>query len=70
MARAKQFGDPDGEINDEISLKFALAKKIKSVDINAVKNDVMPFLKEPRCTKIWSGDYFLELVRVINFSLS
>ncbi|MDR1829602.1 MAG: nucleotidyl transferase AbiEii/AbiGii toxin family protein [Candidatus Fibromonas sp.] len=70
MARAKQFGDPDGKINDEISLKFALEKRIKSVDINAVKNDVMPFLKEPRRTKIWSRDYFLELVRGINFSPS
>ena len=70
MARAEQFGDSDGKINDEISLKFALEKRIKSVDINAVKNDVMPFLKEPRCTKIWSRDYFLELVRGINFSLS
>ena len=59
--RARQFGDPGGKIKDEKSLKFALSKRIKAVDINAVKNDVMPFLKNPHGTKIWSKDYFLEL---------
>jgi len=43
-------------------LKLSLAKRIKSVDINAVKSDVMPFLKNPQDTEIWSEDYFLELV--------
>jgi predicted nucleotidyltransferase component of viral defense system len=62
MARAKQFGDPDGRIKNEKSLKLALSKRIKSVDINAVKNDIMPFLKNPKDTEIWSENYFLELV--------
>jgi len=61
MARAKQFGDPAGKIKDEKSLKLALAKRIKSVDINAVKKDVMPFLKNPEDAEIWSEGYFLEL---------
>jgi len=65
MARAKQFGDADGKIKDENSLKIALAKRIKSVDINAVKKDVTPFLKNPSSIKIWSEDYFLELVKVL-----
>jgi len=62
LARAKQFGDPDGRIKDEKSLKQSLAKRIKSVDINAVKSDVMPFLKNPQGIEIWSENYFLELV--------
>jgi len=65
LARAKQFGDPDGRIKDEKSLKLALAKRIKSVDINAVKNDVMPFLKNPQDTEIWGKTYFLELAKRI-----
>jgi len=62
LARAKQFGDLDGKIKDEKSLKLSLAKRIKSVDINAVKNDVMPFLKNLQDIEIWSEDYFLKLV--------
>jgi len=62
LARAKQFGNPDGKIKDEKSLKLSLAERIKSVDINAVKNDVMPFLKNPQDIEIWSKNYFLELV--------
>ena len=65
LARAKQFGDPNGRIKDEKSLKLSLAKRIKSVDINAVKSDVMPFLKNPQDTEIWSEDYFLELVELV-----
>jgi len=61
LARAKQFGDPDGKIKDEKSLKLSLAERIKSVDINAVKSDVMPFLKNPQDTEIWNENYFLEL---------
>jgi len=62
IARAKQFGDTGGKIKDEKLLKLALANTIKSVDINAVKNDVTPFLKNPHSTEIWSEDYFLDLV--------
>jgi len=65
IARAKQFGDTGGKIKDEKDLKLALANIIKSVDINAVKNDVTPFLKNPHSTEIWSEDYFLELVGIL-----
>jgi len=65
LARAKQFGDPDGIIKDEKSLKQALERRIKSVDISSVKSDVMPFLKNPQGTEIWSENYFLELARRI-----
>jgi predicted nucleotidyltransferase component of viral defense system len=63
IARAKQFGDTSGKIRDEKSLKLALAKRIKSVDISAVKNDIMPFLKKTQSIEIWSEDYFLELAK-------
>ena len=61
MARAKQFGDPSGEIKNEKALKLALAKRIRDTDINAVKNDIMPFLKEQKSVEIWGEGYFLEL---------
>ncbi|MDR2732918.1 MAG: hypothetical protein LBB36_06845, partial [Fibromonadaceae bacterium] len=47
------IGDAYGKIKNEKSLKLALAKRIKSADINAVKKDVMPFLKNPQSTEIW-----------------
>jgi predicted nucleotidyltransferase component of viral defense system len=63
MARAKQFGDPSGEIKDEKTLKFALAKRIRSTDINAVKGDIMPFLRNLQSVKIWDESYFLKLAQ-------
>ena len=63
IARASQFGDQGMRIKNEKSLKQALSKRIKSADIKAVLSDVLPFLKNPKSTEIWSTDYFLELAK-------
>jgi hypothetical protein len=48
--------------------KNLLKAKILKTDINLVKNDLRPFIKNPSEMDIWSTDYFLQLVDMINFS--
>ncbi|MDR1347574.1 MAG: nucleotidyl transferase AbiEii/AbiGii toxin family protein, partial [Prevotellaceae bacterium] len=44
-----------------------LKERILKTDINAVKNDVRPFIKKPVEMEIWSTEYFLQLVDMIRF---
>jgi hypothetical protein len=48
-------------------LKNLLKERITTTDINLVKNDVRPFLKNQQEMEIWSTDYFLQLVDMIKF---
>ncbi|KAA6334700.1 hypothetical protein EZS27_017000 [termite gut metagenome] len=45
-----------------------LKEKILKTDINVVKNDVRPFIKNSSEMDIWATDYFLQLVDMINFT--
>ena len=45
--------------------KTTLKKQIQETDIYLVKNDVLPFIKNPSDTDIWSTDYFLQLMELI-----
>jgi predicted nucleotidyltransferase component of viral defense system len=47
--------------------KKRLREKIEKTNINLVKKDVSPFLKNPAEMGIWSAEYFLQLVDRINF---
>lgn len=47
--------------------KELLKEKISETDINLVKNDVRPFIKNQSEIEIWSTEYFLQLVDFINF---
>lgn len=49
--------------------KEMLKKRISETDINLVKNDVRPFIKNQSETDIWTTDYFLQLVDFINIKL-
>ncbi|HWR33876.1 MAG TPA: nucleotidyl transferase AbiEii/AbiGii toxin family protein [Chitinophagaceae bacterium] len=44
-----------------------LSKKIDSVSIDRVTEDVLPFIKEHSKLSIWSSVYFHDLVRLIRF---
>ncbi|GHT30322.1 hypothetical protein AGMMS49574_09720 [Bacteroidia bacterium] len=48
--------------------KNLLKDKILKTDINLVKNDIRPFIKNASEMDIWSADYFLQLVDKINYS--
>ena len=47
--------------------KNLLKERILKTDINAVKNDVRPFIKNHTEMDIWSAEYFLQLVDMISF---
>jgi predicted nucleotidyltransferase component of viral defense system len=43
------------------NFKKMLKERIEKTNIEAVKNDVTPFLKNPQELEIWSTEYFLQL---------
>ena len=47
--------------------KNLLKERIEKTNIEMVKNDVSPFLKNPQEIEIWSTEYFLQLVDLIRF---
>ncbi len=47
--------------------KKKLKERIEKTSIEAVKNDVRPFLKNPQEMDIWSTEYFLQLADMIQF---
>lgn len=42
-----------------------LLERLTSCDIEMVKKDVVPFVKNPKELEIWSTDYFVQLARMI-----
>ena len=48
--------------------KKMLRKRIEKTNIEAVKNDVRPFLKNPQEMEIWSTEYFLQLANIIKIT--
>ncbi|MFO7864315.1 MAG: nucleotidyl transferase AbiEii/AbiGii toxin family protein [Salinivirgaceae bacterium] len=44
-----------------------LKSKILNTDINQIKADVLPFIKDTKEMELWSSDYFLQLADMIQF---
>lgn len=63
QARIKQINGVEMGKEEYFEL---LKNKISSTDISSVKKDVLPFLKNPSELEIWSNDYFLQLVDLMN----
>lgn len=56
--RVRQFN------NDEIGQEAFMAQlkdRLASANINQVKSDVLPFVRNPKELDIWSNDYFVQL---------
>ena len=62
--RTLQFNYED--ITKESFLK-KLNERLATADINQVKADVRPFIRNPKEMEIWSNDYFLQLAQMIRF---
>ena len=62
--RALQF---NGEEITKDSFFEKLKERLSSADINQVKADVLPFVRNTRELDIWSNDYFLKLADMIKF---
>ena len=56
--------------NEEIRQEVFMAKlkdRLASANINQVKSDVLPFVRNPKELDIWSNDYFVQLVDMMKF---
>ena len=62
QARISEFNN---ESPDLPTFKNILYEKLMKTDINAVKQDVMPYVKNPQELTIWSNEYFLQLAERI-----
>lgn len=62
--RILQFNGED--ISKELFMD-KLKDRLSSAEINQVKADVIPFVKNPKELNIWSNDYFLQLADRIKF---
>ncbi len=63
--RVRQFNGEDISKEDFIG---QLRDRLASADIRQVKDDVLPFLRNPKELDIWSNDYFLSLAEMIRFA--
>lgn len=66
--RCLQFGSLHQEELTKAAFIQLLREKISNTNIEKVKQDVRPFLKNPVELDIWSTDYFLHLAEMIQFS--
>ena len=62
--RALQFNQ---EELDKESFLQKLNERLAAADINQVKADVLPFVRNPKELDIWSNEYFLQLTKMIRF---
>ena len=60
--RCKQFNGED--ITPE-SFKAKLIERLSTADIKQVKEDVLPFVRNPKELDIWSNDYFVQLTEMV-----
>ena len=56
----RPFGEDD--------FKSLFAARAASVDIEAARNDVRPFLRDPRALSFWSNELFASLVERFRFA--
>ena len=62
--RVRQFN------NEEITQEAFMAQlkdRLASTNINQVKSDVLPFVRNPKELGIWSNDYFVQLADMMKF---
>lgn len=60
--RIKEF---NGCEKSEEEFLVDLRQRLSSADINQVKSDVLPFIKNTKELEIWSNEYFLQLMDMI-----
>lgn len=62
--RCKQFNNEN--ITPEL-FKEKLIERLSTADIKQVKEDVLPFVRNPKELDIWSNDYFVQLADMMKF---
>ncbi len=59
--------DFNGDELTQAQFMDILRDRLASTDINMVKKDVLPFVKNPSELEIWSNDYFVQLASMMKF---
>lgn len=65
---AERIREFNGEEIDKQTFLLKLKERLASADMNQVKSDVLPFIKDPRELDIWSNDFFLQVADLIRFT--
>ncbi len=66
--RARQSGHLDSADLDRERFLALLQERVRSLDIDSARQDVMRFVRFPEQLAIWSQDYFLQLSTMLKFS--
>ncbi|MGX1640438.1 MULTISPECIES: nucleotidyl transferase AbiEii/AbiGii toxin family protein [unclassified Sphingobacterium] len=67
LARAQDTGDWTNSTIEKEELLDLLKKRIDSVSLEAVKEDIVKFIPDNQKLEIWSKKYFLELIEQLKF---
>lgn len=67
MLRAKDTGDCDKNEMTHNDVLELLREKFKTISFDHVKEDVVPFIKNDAVLKIWSEQYFNDLLEKLKF---
>ena len=65
LKRSKEFNGVEMTKDEFIE---HLKNRLATTDIELVKSDVKPFIKDHSVLDIWSNDYFLQLVELMKFA--
>lgn len=60
--RVREF---NGEEIDRDTFMVKLKERLATADINQVKNDILPFIRNPKELDLWSNDFFLQVADMI-----
>lgn len=64
--RAYDFYHKPCPLSEE-KLKLFLINKLKSIDLNLAKEDIIKFVKDPHSIDAWSTDLFIAAINAITF---
>ncbi|MBO5029517.1 MAG: hypothetical protein J6C59_07920 [Muribaculaceae bacterium] len=57
----------NGEEIDRESFMSKLRDRLSTADMNQVKSDVLPFVRNTRELELWSNDFFLQVAGMMKF---
>lgn len=60
--RVREFNGEEIDLN---SFMMKLKDRLASADMNQVKSDVLPFIRNPKEFDLWSNDFFLQVADMI-----
>lgn len=66
--RARQSGDLESATLQQAEFIAMLQARIRTLDVDSARQDVVRFVKDSAALNIWSRDYFLQLGSMVKFA--